>query len=355
MKRVIIFCFCTFLLGLTSIYAQLYVEAIAFSSINPPYLDNVRLAVKGNVPSSSHIVDKIEYTFLENDKAEVKVYIIDQGGIGTPAFEPFLEMVEDVSPKCDVIYTINVEAYVSGDLVEEQELLVSMPYIPILEIKGDTSSICEGESVELFVKEEGFSTYEWSNGSSELINTVDEEGYQYLTVTNGIGCAVTDSFWVDIHQVTPDLGNDTTLVEGKSIVLNGSTEDGTTYLWNTGEKSPEITVNEAGTYSLEVMSDIGCLGSDEIIISFYTDIHEQENYEQITAAYDPSTRNVHVQSKTNIISSIYLVNIKGQLVYQEFINTKEITLKIPNLSSGIYFLQCNFKGYQQNLIKIHIP
>lgn len=63
-----------------------------------------------------------------------------------------------------------------------------------------------------------------------------------------------------------NLGNDTTLCAGSVLKLKSNINGNYTYLWSTGESSPEITVNKSGTYWLKV---IGCdTVSDTINVVF---------------------------------------------------------------------------------------
>lgn len=94
--------------------------------------------------------------------------------------------------------------------------------------------------------------------------------YQYSVSSNcGVGVSTVE---VEIMPEV-DLGNDTTLCAGGSIVLNagpGFDE----YLWSNNATSQTITVSTAGNYSVSVTSSLGNLISDagfESSTPFYTD------------------------------------------------------------------------------------
>lgn len=68
-----------------------------------------------------------------------------------------------------------------------------------------------------------------------------------------------------------NLGNDTTVCTGNSIIvladlINSPTSTNMTWLWNTGQKVPSISVAEPGTYILTV-SRAGCEASDEVVVT----------------------------------------------------------------------------------------
>jgi gliding motility-associated-like protein len=75
---------------------------------------------------------------------------------------------------------------------------------------------------------------------------------------------VTDTVYVALRPAI-SLGPDTALCPGKSIVLQAS-QAGTSYLWSTGATSQQLTVNQAGTYWLDV-SDPQCFRSDTVFVS----------------------------------------------------------------------------------------
>ena len=82
------------------------------------------------------------------------------------------------------------------------------------------------------------------------------------------GCG--DTLGITIESVNlasnVELGNDTVLCEGESLVLDAGIADAA-YSWSPGNQNTQtISVNTAGTYAVEVSLGPGCEGSDEIKI-----------------------------------------------------------------------------------------
>jgi gliding motility-associated-like protein len=67
------------------------------------------------------------------------------------------------------------------------------------------------------------------------------------------------------------LGNDTSLVPGASLILSPGYSF-SNYTWSTGATDEEITINEPGTYLVEVTDTNGCKASAQIIIEISLDI-----------------------------------------------------------------------------------
>lgn len=68
-----------------------------------------------------------------------------------------------------------------------------------------------------------------------------------------------------IIETAIDLGPDICLSSGTQILDAGSGYS--SYLWNTGETTPTITVGSSGVYSVTVESSPGCFGSDDVEVT----------------------------------------------------------------------------------------
>jgi len=89
---------------------------------------------------------------------------------------------------------------------------------------------------------------------------------------------------IEIYPVPqPDLGPDLTICEGNTVTLNANCE-ADLYSWSTGQfGSPTITVSDSGTYWVHAtFAETGCMGSDDIHISFYPAITMDESALEIT-------------------------------------------------------------------------
>nr|MBP8967600.1 hypothetical protein [Paludibacteraceae bacterium] len=69
-------------------------------------------------------------------------------------------------------------------------------------------------------------------------------------------------------QPAPNLGPDLTLCENQYVTLDAGYNPQWSYLWSTGDTTPTITVSTSGTYYVNVTSPNGCLGFDEVVITF---------------------------------------------------------------------------------------
>jgi gliding motility-associated-like protein len=120
-----------------------------------------------------------------------------------------------------------------------------------------TLDFCEGENTTLNAGV-GFSSYSWSNGSSNQMLQVAAPGNYSVTVSDASGCTgeTTVAVAENNSPTFAVLGN-TPACEGESIVLNASAgfEE---YIWSDLSLNQSLTVNTSGTYSVTVTDINGC-------------------------------------------------------------------------------------------------
>jgi len=118
-------------------------------------------------------------------------------------------------------------------------------------------------------------TYLVGPGASSMYIIPEESGDIYYTavVVDDFGCAY-DTL-IPLHVVQspkPELGEDFHVCYGdRALITSNYNEPNTTYVWNTGDVTPDIQVATAGTYSVFIattdnINNLTCYGSDTINI-----------------------------------------------------------------------------------------
>lgn len=131
---------------------------------------------------------------------------------------------------------------------------------------GEDLGVCEGESVTI-TPTGNYRYQQWHDLSTGQSYTADTTEMVSITVYDAGGCMAEDSVQVTSYP-TPviELGNDTILCGAMSLILDAGNQ-GSTYLWSTGETTQEITVFASEQFiSVEVTNPAGCSGSGEIHI-----------------------------------------------------------------------------------------
>ncbi len=116
-------------------------------------------------------------------------------------------------------------------------------------------------------------TYSGTGVSNGKFNpTVAGPGVHTITytVTNANGCTTSATANLEVYTTpTVDLGEDRAVAE--PFTLDAGSEF-VSYLWNDGSTAQTFFVQYPGTYSVEVVDNNGCVGSDEVIITFSTSL-----------------------------------------------------------------------------------
>ncbi|MFN8287272.1 MAG: gliding motility-associated C-terminal domain-containing protein [Chitinophagales bacterium] len=125
---------------------------------------------------------------------------------------------------------------------------------PYVELGNDTV-FCSGNSVSVDVTNTG-ATYAWSDGSLVPLRILNATGIYAVTVSLN-GCSISDSLKVDVID-TPsvNLGSDTSLCEGRALLLNAGCAY-CTYVWQDNSVAATYIVKEEGDYSVAVSNSCG--------------------------------------------------------------------------------------------------
>ena len=153
---------------------------------------------------------------------------------------------------------VNTSGCIGGDTID-----VSIGTPPPLDLGNDTAT-CDPNPITIDAGNSGAQIL-WNTNEITSTIQVTSTGMYSVTVTDN-GCSSEDSIYVAFNlPPLVDLGNDTTICDGTSIMLDAGTP-GATYIWSTTETSQSISISTAGTYTVQVTEN-GCDAQDDIIIA----------------------------------------------------------------------------------------
>jgi len=168
-----------------------------------------------------------------------------------------------VSPTTTTTYIVTVSN--SYGCTASSSTTVTVLPSPNVLIEG-SSSFCIGSSATISATP-GFSDYIWSDGGSSQSITVNSSGNYSVTVTDLNGCTASVSMFVSqTTSLSPTIYGNLSLCGSETTTLTLDTNYGE-YFWSNGENTPEITVSEAGTYSVTVSDGLDCTGFDSVDIT----------------------------------------------------------------------------------------
>ncbi|MFW5850853.1 MAG: gliding motility-associated C-terminal domain-containing protein [Bacteroidota bacterium] len=172
--------------------------------------------------------------------------------------------------------------------------------------------------------------YEWRDGITDSARTGLSEGWYYVTITDKLGCTVTDSLFLETipPMYAQDMGTTETPcneAEGSAFVemLGGTAPY--SYLWSNGQTVDSIINLAVDSYSVLVTDDNGCTFSADFMVE------------------DTSSLSVSVQSPDERIrcagaatgEATAIPNL-GTAPYTYDWSTGESTNTISSLDEGVY-------------------
>lgn len=140
--------------------------------------------------------------------------------------------------------------------------------LPVPSITGDTT-VCMNDT--LILEANGGIGFLWSNTTTDSTIEISQStsGFfnYYVVVTDTNSCIDTAFQTIEVFSLPVfDLGNDTTLCQGNSLLLTVSFTNAT-YSWSTSAASANISVNTPGDYSLLVTDSNNCRYTDTINVA----------------------------------------------------------------------------------------
>jgi hypothetical protein len=179
---------------------------------------------------------------------------------------------------------------------------------------------------------------------------------------------------VQPSELIADAGSDVSIDAGFSTIIGGSptATGGTgslTYMWLPSEYLNDETLGNPTaqppgnlTFNVTVTDERGCTATDEILVSVVggTFTGEAEDLAILRIYPNPTSGifTISIEKAKSTEIQISLVNISGQVVYQDIIKNKDAgvttDVDISGLSKGSYFLRINgdFESiYRQIILK----
>ncbi|MDN3643370.1 T9SS type A sorting domain-containing protein, partial [Lutimonas halocynthiae] len=214
--------------------------------------DQVKVNVKPNIPP---VVPGISENLSICKGENVKLTASGADGYSWSTGDSTSEIT--VNPDKTTTYTVSVTDGITTD-----EAKVTVTVNEVIANAGKDVTIAEGEEVILTAS--GGDTYLWNTGeTSSSITVSPKESKTYSVTVSSNGCEDTDQVSVrvetndpEIIPVIAELSKDISICSGESAVLTAN--GGSTYSWNTGASTSEITVSPTKTtiYTVSVTDGI---------------------------------------------------------------------------------------------------
>lgn len=145
-----------------------------------------------------------------------------------------------------------------------------------------------------------------------------------------------------LNQILPS-PNDT-VCDGEIVTLT-ALNPSNSYSWSTGESTAQITVNQAGTYSVTTVDFLGCESdtSIEIVYESCLGIDEKSVNSSFQLSPNPTNGKFSITEVSDNLGSykVEIINLLGQKVYTKTGNSNQTALQVDlsHLRNGVYFVE----------------
>lgn len=164
-----------------------------------------------------------------------------------------------VSPSVTTNYFVRAESPCGSSVCATITIVVNTFTPP--QITGNLVG-CNNQPVQLGVTGNWLSL-QWSTGdTTSTILAANSGNYSVTALSAFPFCYVTSQISVVniVPPVMAQITGDTVICTGSTVALNAGIHSG--YLWNTGQNTQVINVQNPGTYSVIVIDPFGCTGTD---------------------------------------------------------------------------------------------
>lgn len=188
------------------------------------------------------------------------------------------------SPANSTTYTLTVVNTVgcSGD----STVMVNINDSVIATFLKDTM-LCKGDSITIGVPSSSGISYTWSPGnylsdslaSNPVAFPIQSTVFKLTMIIDSSGCSSLDDLLITVNDnPTLDIGNDTIICLGESIIIGEDSASGYNYLWSAGNNISnvflsmvDVVADTSGIYSLtKTGNGTGCTVSDSLFIQTNT-------------------------------------------------------------------------------------
>jgi hypothetical protein len=316
---------------------------VDFSNGNPSLYNTISYVVKPSFKISSNILTEAE---IGNLKIDLKNLTFEENVTyewyygGNLIGDKKTPMIE-VNKSGD--YSVKTRSNCGQ---AESKITISVVDRPIKDVSlSGKLTFCDGDSVKLNALGKGL--YLWSDNTTKTnIFKATKTGTYSVKITNDICSTQSDPVNVVVNPrpVLKLNKKDTTIIIGSQLTLKAT--GGKTYLWSNKSDKDSIVVKDKGTYTVTSTNEFGCSSSSSVVINVREKGVGLSTLNGLTLAVspNPATEVLHISLEEYKNKSISIVDLKGNLVFTQALNSLDTDIKVDSFAKGIYLLNIH-DGY----------
>ncbi|RYZ49532.1 MAG: hypothetical protein EOP49_16065, partial [Sphingobacteriales bacterium] len=126
--------------------------------------------------------------------------------------------------------------------------------------------VCSANSIDVAAPP-GYNEYLWNDGNTSMSRPINTSGTYWVYSFQNCSIAM-DTIRVDFVNLSVNLGPDTSICRGGTMLLHVGNNPGATYRWQDASTDPDFMVDREGTYSVRVTKG-ACSVKDTIKIGMF--------------------------------------------------------------------------------------
>lgn len=260
-------------------------------------------------------------------------YAIDWDNDGTGDFDD----LEDLSALAEGVYEVVVEDANGCQSTATFELTAPAELIMTGTVTNASCPDIMDGAITIDDVTGGTPPYEIPDDLTDLA-----AGVYPLTVMDANGCSEIVDFEVELDVIIDISVSE----DGFTLTAN---ETGATYQWVTcpdytpvdGATDQSFTATEAGSFAAIITVDGGCSDTTECVELGVDNIQENGALELVIYPNPTSGMLTIKTSQINTNAQLTVVDLRGQIVYNDFVGNTTETIDLSGLQTGVYFVQIN--------------
>jgi len=183
-----------------------------------------------------------------------------------------------VSPPQNTIYKLTIvdslKCYATSNIYIKKE------FTPMLKLPNDTL-FCDSVHLKIAINSTSTALYTWQDGKQAINYTIKSPGVYSVTGKNDCGTS-SDSIKIEMSKV-PDfyLPSDTSIYEGKKIVINVKLPGYYHYSWQDNSHNPHYPITTEGKYTISISDSNNCVLTKSILV-------HKECFLDVPTAFSPN-------------------------------------------------------------------
>jgi PKD repeat protein len=211
--------------------------------------------------------------------------------------------------------------------------------------------ICANSSIILDAGS-GFSSYLWNTGENTSSIQISSAGQlpgqqsYSITVTDIAGCFGSDVITINyLPEVTTNLPDTIIETTSNTVVLDAGSGF-ILYTWDDGSTGQTRTVNNTGTYWVQVTDSLGCIGVDTVYVDIIVGNQIDASASQIRVYPIPAKEKLTIEISSRTAGKemhVLVRSMEGKIVWKKRLainsGTNVEDVDIVNWASGVYLIE----------------